>query len=74
MWTILLDDNYLYVSIDNSQGEIAKYSISAWNFQLSFVGHTASVSEIIVFNERIISSDANGIIFAWNKETGEIMI
>ncbi|KAI3656639.1 hypothetical protein MP638_007413 [Amoeboaphelidium occidentale] len=74
VWTILLDDNYLYVSIDNSQGELNKYLISPWSFQLRFVGHTASVSEIIVFNERIISSDANGIIFAWNKETGEIMM
>ncbi|KAI3655455.1 hypothetical protein MP638_006776, partial [Amoeboaphelidium occidentale] len=71
VWAILLNDNYLYVGIDNCQGDLAKYLISQWKSQLSFVGHSNTVTAILAHNERIISADLDANIFSWNKETGE---
>jgi WD40 repeat protein len=71
---MLLDENNLYVGKEGFEGILEKYTISPWNIKLSFVGHTSTISSILLYNEKIISADINGNIFAWSKETGEVIM
>ncbi|KAI3659428.1 hypothetical protein MP638_000187, partial [Amoeboaphelidium occidentale] len=71
VWAMLLDENHLYAATEGFGGKLEKFTISPWGFQLSFVGHTNTVTAILLLNERIYSCDKVGDIFAWNKETGE---
>lgn len=64
----------MYVGKEGFRGLLEKYTISPWNFQLSLTGHTDTVTAILVRDERLFSSDIDGNVFAWNKDTGEMLL